>query len=159
VPCRVAAGVDHALDLGALARLIYQPADLVFGPLTLTAYNAALQVAATRPEHEAKMISDRTRATLAAAKGRGKRLGGLGGRTGTAADCAKARRAKSFAAESRAADLAPVIEDIRTAGSNSLRSIARELDQRGISAPLGGMWSAAQVRAALARMPASRGYL
>ena len=74
-------------------------------------------------EHEAKMISDRTRAALAAAKARGKRLGGFRGRAGTAADCAKARRAKSLAAKSRAADLAPVIEDIRTAGANSLRSI------------------------------------
>jgi hypothetical protein len=67
-------------------------------------------------EHEAKMISDRTRAALSAAKARGKRLGGFRGRAGTAADCAKARRAKSLAATSRAADLAPVIEDMRTGG-------------------------------------------
>ena len=51
----------------------------------------------------------------------------------------------------RDADLAPVIEDIRTAGANSLRSIAKELNERGISAPRGGIWSAAQVRAAIAR--------
>ena len=37
----------------------------------------------------------------------------------------------------RAAD-APVIEDIRTAGANSLRSIAKELNERGIFAPRGG---------------------
>ena len=105
-------------------------------------------------EHEAKMISDRTRAALAAAKARGKRRGGFRGRAGTAADCAKARRAKSLPAKSRAADLAPVIEDIRIAGSNSLRSIAKELNERGISAPRGGVWSAAQVRAAMARISA-----
>jgi DNA invertase Pin-like site-specific DNA recombinase len=112
-----------------------------------------IHIMAAIAEHEAKMISDRTRTALAAAKARGKRLvGGFRGRAGTAADCAKARRAKSLAAKSRAADLAPVIEDIRTAGANSLRSIAKELNERGISAPRGGVWSAAQVRAAIARI-------
>ena len=53
----------------------------------------------------------RTRTALAAAKARGKRLGGFRGRARTAADCAKARWAKSLAAKSRAADLAPGIED------------------------------------------------
>jgi DNA invertase Pin-like site-specific DNA recombinase len=115
-----------------------------------------IHIMAAIAEHEAKMISDRARAALAAAKARGKRLGGFRGRAGTAADCAKARRVKSLAAKSRAADLAPIIEEIRTTGANSLRSIAKELNERGISAPRGGVWSAAQVRAAIARMPALR---
>ena len=84
------------------------------------------------PPYEPRLISDRTRAALAASKARGKRLGGFRGRAGTAADCAKARRAKSLAVKSRAADLAPVSEDIRTAGANSLRPIAKELNGRGI---------------------------
>src|SRR6478672_11468001 len=112
-----------------------------------------IHIMAAIAEHEAKMISDRTRAALAAAKARGKRLGGFRGRAGTAADCAKAQT-KSLAVKARTADLAPVIEDIRTAGANSLRSVAKELNVRGISAPRGGMWSAAQVRAAIARIPA-----
>jgi DNA invertase Pin-like site-specific DNA recombinase len=106
-----------------------------------------IHIMAAIAEHEAKMISDRTRAALAAARARGKRLGGFRGRAGTAADCAKARRAKS---------LAPVIEDIRISGAASLRSIAKELNGRGISAPRGGIWSASQVRAAMARIPAAR---
>jgi DNA invertase Pin-like site-specific DNA recombinase len=112
-----------------------------------------IHIMAAIAEHEAKMISDRTRAALAAAKARGKRLGGFRGRAGTAADCAKARQAKSLAATARAADIAPVIDDIRTAGANSLRSIAKELNERGITAPRGGVWSGAQVRAVMARMP------
>jgi DNA invertase Pin-like site-specific DNA recombinase len=122
----------------------------------LQANRLTIHIMAAIAEHEAKMISDRTRAALAAARARGKRLGGFRGRAGTAADCAKARRAKSLAAKSRAADLAPVIEDIRIAGAASLRSIAKELNGRGISAPRGGIWSAAQVRAAMARIPAAR---
>jgi DNA invertase Pin-like site-specific DNA recombinase len=111
-----------------------------------------IHIMAAIAEHEAKMISERTRAALAAAKGRGKRLGGFRGRVGTAADCAKARHARSDNANARAADLAPVIEDIKARGAKSLRSIAKQLNERGISAPRGGEWSAAQVRVAIARI-------
>jgi resolvase-like protein len=111
-----------------------------------------IHIMATIAEHEAKLISDRTRSALAAAKARGKRLGGFRGRPGTAADCAKARRARSASADARAADLAPVIEDIRTAGAKSLGEIARELDAREISAARGGQWSAAQVRMLFKRL-------
>jgi DNA invertase Pin-like site-specific DNA recombinase len=116
-----------------------------------------IHIMAAIAEHEVMMISDRTRGSLAAAKARGYRLGGFRGRAGTAADCAKAREAKSLAAKFRAADLAPVIEDIRIAGATSLRSIAKELNERRISAPRGGLWSAAQVRAAMARISRRRG--
>ena len=111
-----------------------------------------IHIMAAIAEHEAKMISDRTRAALAAAKARGKRLGGFRGRAGTAADCAKARRARSAAANARAADLGVVIEDIKATGATSLRAIAKELNGRGISAPRGGEWSGAQVRAVMARV-------
>src|SRR6516164_8523282 len=106
-----------------------------------------IHIMAAIAEHETKMISDRTRAALAAAKARGKRLGGYRGRAGTANDCANARRARSAAANARAADLGVVIEDIKATGATSLRAIAKELNGRGISAPRGGEWSGAQVRA------------
>jgi Recombinase len=93
-----------------------------------------------------------TRSALAAAKAQGKRLGGFRGRPGTAADCAKAREARSASADARAADLAPVIEGIRAAGANSLGDIARELNARDISAPRGGQWSPAQVRLLVKRL-------
>jgi hypothetical protein len=83
-----------------------------------------------------------SRAALAAAKARGKRLGGFRGR-GTAADCARARQARTKSADARVADLAPVINDIRAGGAQSLRAIAAELNERGISAARGGEWSAA----------------
>jgi DNA invertase Pin-like site-specific DNA recombinase len=102
-------------------------------------------------EHEAKMISERTRAALAAAKARGVRLGGFRGRAGTASDCAKARQARTTKAATRAADLVPLIRDIRARGATSLRAIARELNARGITAPRGGNWLAPQVAAVLAR--------
>jgi DNA invertase Pin-like site-specific DNA recombinase len=113
-----------------------------------------IHIMAAVAEHEARMISDRTRAALQSAKARGIKLGGFRGRAGTAADCAKARQAKSAAAAARVADLAPVIAEIRATGHTSLRAIASSLDFRGIPAPRGGKWSAPQVRSALARLSA-----
>jgi DNA invertase Pin-like site-specific DNA recombinase len=97
-----------------------------------------IHIMAAVAEHEARLISDRTRAALASAKAHGVKLGGYRGRAGTAADCAKARQAKSAAAAARVADLAPVIAEIRAAGRTSLRAIASTLDCRGIAAPRGG---------------------
>jgi DNA invertase Pin-like site-specific DNA recombinase len=111
-----------------------------------------IHIMAAIAEHEAKSISDRTRAALAAAKARGKRLGGFRGRPGTAGDCAKARQARSASANARAADLAPVIEDIRAAGAKSLGDVASGLNARDISAPRGGLWSPAQVRLLFKRL-------
>ncbi len=48
------------------------------------------------------MISARTKAALAAAKVRGRVLGGFRGRPGTAADTAKARTAQKRNADARA---------------------------------------------------------
>jgi hypothetical protein len=53
--------------------------------------------------------------------------------------------AKATRVAARMADLAPVLNELRNAGA-SLRGMARELNERGIAAPRGGAWSAAQVR-------------
>jgi DNA invertase Pin-like site-specific DNA recombinase len=97
-------------------------------------------------EHEAKMISERTRAALAAAKARGTPLGGWRGHSGTPADLAKARAIRTAKADSRAKDLLPTIRQLQSEGALSLRAIAEGLNARGITACRGGAWSAAQVR-------------
>jgi hypothetical protein len=50
----------------------------------------------------------------------------------------------------RAADLMPVIDEIKAKGASSLREIAAALNERGIPAPRGGEWSAVQVQRILA---------
>lgn len=60
----------------------------------------------------------------------------------------RARQAQR--AGERAQDLAPVIAAVREDGAASLRQIAAALDDRGIPAARGGVWSAAQVRGFLA---------
>lgn len=110
-----------------------------------------IHILAAVAEHEAKMISERTRAALAAAKARGRALGGFRGRAGTATDLAKARAARAAKADSRAADLAPTIRQLRSEGAHSLRAIAAGLNSIGITAYRGGAWSAGQVRSLLRR--------
>lgn len=94
---------------------------------------------------ERKMISTRTKAALAAAKARGVKLGGDRGATVSPEARAKGAIAVQTRVASRAADLAPIIAEIRAAGALSLREIAAALDERGIPTVRGGRWSATQV--------------
>ena len=81
------------------------------------------------------MISARTRGALAAAKVRGKSLGGFRGRAGSCTDLEKARAVRVANAKQRATDLAPTIRALQAEGANSLRSIAAGLNARRITCP------------------------
>jgi DNA invertase Pin-like site-specific DNA recombinase len=104
-------------------------------------------------ELEAGLISARTKAALAAAKARGKRLGGFRGRAGTAEDTAKARVARSAAANAHAAALAPIIARLDPGGTASLRALAAVLEAEGVPTPSGrGAWTPAGVARLKARI-------
>lgn len=102
-------------------------------------------------EEEARMISARTKAALAAAKARGVKLGGDRGATISAEVRTKGNAARLAKACARAADLSEIIGQIRAEGSSSLREIASALNDRGIPTARGGLWSAVQVQRVLAR--------
>jgi DNA invertase Pin-like site-specific DNA recombinase len=112
-----------------------------------------VHILAAVAEHEAKVISERTKAALAAAKRRGVKLGGF--RAG-AKLTAKARQAGVEAnkkrADARAADLAPIIRELRATRITSLRRIADALNRRGIRTPRGKQWLAGSVSQLLARL-------
>ena len=120
-----------------------------------------VHILAAVAEHEALMISARTKSALAAARVRGVILGGLRGShdrmalmagKGNAASAAK----RSASAAKRNADLYPVIAHIQAVGSTSPQKIADALNERGITAAKGGKWSAIQVRRVQARTAASK---
>jgi DNA invertase Pin-like site-specific DNA recombinase len=100
---------------------------------------------------ERKMISTRTKAALAAAKARGVKLGGQRQRADGSivkidADAiAKGRAVRIAKAQARAADIAPIVADIKESGTASLRQIAAGLNDRGIPTARGARWSAVQV--------------
>jgi DNA invertase Pin-like site-specific DNA recombinase len=111
-----------------------------------------VHIMASMAEYEAKAISARTKAALAAAKARGTQLGGLRW------DITKvAKRGRQIALEVRQEkaakyreDLMPVIDAIRQRGANTLKAIADGLNADGTPAPRGGEWSPAQVHRILA---------
>jgi DNA invertase Pin-like site-specific DNA recombinase len=94
-------------------------------------------------EHEREQISKRTKDALAAAKMRGTRLGRHGAEV-----LAPAHRS---AAVRRAAELAPVLGELTSAGL-SARAIAAELTRRRVPTPRGGAWHAQTVLRMLNRL-------
>jgi hypothetical protein len=80
------------------------------------------------------MISARTKAALAAASARGVTLG--------SPQLAKARKRAVASirvlADQNAANVLPVIREMRRAGASSLHQIADALNARGFTAPPGG---------------------
>jgi DNA invertase Pin-like site-specific DNA recombinase len=94
-------------------------------------------------EDEAQRISDRTKAALAKSK---KKLGGFRGRVPTNKDRAAAREALRARSAARAADLKPVIDEIRASGATTWKAIASELNRRGIPTATGvGEWQSMSV--------------
>lgn len=117
-----------------------------------TANRLTIHVLAAVAEHEAAMISARTKAALAAAKARGVRLGNPHSHIVKEAVKGNQRSiaARRETAAKRAADLLPVIQSIQEEGATSLRQMASVLNEREIPAPRGGTWSAMQVARILA---------
>jgi DNA invertase Pin-like site-specific DNA recombinase len=87
---------------------------------------------------ERKMISARTKAALTVAKARGLRLGKPGNLRNQDKGRVSGRVRRTEIAGERAADLRPIIADVRVFGGSSLRQIAAGLNQRGIPTARGG---------------------
>lgn len=109
-----------------------------------------VHILAAVAEHEASMISVRTKAALKAAKDRGVALGGQRGSISRMVTmAAKGARASAMVRQSAAAkrrdDLLPVIEDLKAKGVTSLRALADELNSAGLTTARGGRWTATQV--------------
>jgi DNA invertase Pin-like site-specific DNA recombinase len=104
-----------------------------------------VQQMAAVAELERGLISQRTKAALAAST---KQLGGYRG--GPVPDAAKATAARQEAADAFAADVGPMAAEMRAAG-RSLRQIAAELTAQGVRTPRGGAWTADAVRRVLER--------
>lgn len=105
-------------------------------------------------EEEAKAISARTKAALAARKARGLPLGNPASlHPAEPAVLSRARTAWSAKAAEHAAMVLPAIQELKASGL-SLRATAREMTSRGFTTTRGGPWSAAQVSAVLRRSEA-----
>ena len=114
-----------------------------------------LRVYAAMAQRERELISERTRAALAAAKARGRQLGGdRGFRPAVGPDVKAAALARTTAAERAAWQVQPAIEEARAAGATSLHAIAAVLNREGVATPRGGAWTATAVRRVMLRVEA-----
>jgi DNA invertase Pin-like site-specific DNA recombinase len=110
-----------------------------------------LHLFAALAQKERALISQRTREALQAAKARGVVLGN------PKLDDVRARAhaANKAEADRFAANVKPIIEQIKAGGATSLRAIARALDARGVPTARGGSWTPVQVSAIVQRTEAS----
>ncbi len=112
-----------------------------------TVNRLTVHILAAVAEEEARMISARTKAALAAAKARGVRLGNPNLAAGSPAQARAANAVKTGRAQARAADVLPFIEQARRAGAITLQQFADALVARGVPTPSGrgGRWRPVQV--------------
>lgn len=108
---------------------------------------------AAMAQKERELISERTRAALAAAKARGQSLGGdRGYRPSAGPDTAAAALARHGAAERTAHRLQLELERLHTKGIRSHARLAHALTSLGIPSPRGsGSWTHTTVARVLAR--------
>jgi DNA invertase Pin-like site-specific DNA recombinase len=111
-----------------------------------SANRLTLGILALVAEDEARAISARTKAALAAAKARGTVLGTPANLTNFELGIRNSAEIRKAAAQRRAEDLQPVIGELKKTGISSASAIARELSARSIPAPRGGAWRATQVQ-------------
>jgi DNA invertase Pin-like site-specific DNA recombinase len=105
-----------------------------------------VHILAAVAEHEAEMISTRTKAALAQAKARGVKLGNPRGVGPKNAEKGRVMGLKTRQREAAKLheQLLPLVQSLRDS-AHSYARIAQEFNHRGIPAPRGGQWTATQV--------------
>jgi DNA invertase Pin-like site-specific DNA recombinase len=154
--CRLTGATLVIAKLDRLARNVHFVSGLMESGVDFVALDVpqanrfTIHILAAVAEHEAKLISERTRAALAAAKARGRKLGNpeqgarnLRARDGRALGIA----AIKANADRRARTLEGVVREFRA--GRSLRGLAQAMNDRHIRTARGGCWHAASV----ARLP------
>jgi len=104
-----------------------------------------LHIRASMSQEEARLISERTKAALQAAKARGTRLGN----PQIAGLVARHRKA----AKAKALTYAPIVNVLRANGL-STRQLAVALNERGIASPGGGRWHTSNAHKLIQRLTA-----
>jgi DNA invertase Pin-like site-specific DNA recombinase len=148
-----------ARNVDLLRSLVASDVDLAFCDLPHVPPGATgrfmLTVMASVAELEAGLISERTKAALVAAKARGVKLGNPNGARalrGKQRGNKEAVAAIKARADQRAANIRTMVEDLHSHGVTSVRSIATELNARGILTPRGGAWHPTSVVRLLRRI-------
>lgn len=166
--CRLHRATLAIAKLDRLARNVAFIANLMEGGVDFVACDMphanrlTLHIMAAMAEYERRVISDRTKAALAAAKARGVKVGNPNGATHLRQRCkdaatlsAEARRRR---ANSAAMTMKPILDGLCDEGITAASALATILNERGIPTVSGGRWHATQVRRIQHRLcPAGNG--
>jgi DNA invertase Pin-like site-specific DNA recombinase len=134
-------------DVHFISGLMAHRVPFVVAELGADADPFMLHLYAALAEKERALISQRTKAALAAKKAQGVKLGNP-----RAAEAAvKAQAAHRASADRFAANILPVVDSIRASGISSHAGIAAVLNARGVHTARGGRWHATTVRNLLTR--------
>jgi len=135
-------------DVAFISGLMAQRVPFVVAELGMDAEPFMLHIYAALAEKERSLIAERTRVALAQAKQRGAKLGN---RTNLEEASKLGREAQVHAADAFAANVLPLVRQIRAAGVSSLADIAGALNARGVQTARGGLWHASTVHNLLKR--------
>jgi DNA invertase Pin-like site-specific DNA recombinase len=174
--CRLHGATLIIAKLDRLARNVAFISNLMESGVEFTAVDfpqanrLTVHILAAVAEHEREMTSKRTKDALASKrafyarltdqekaelrlKGKATQLGGNRGKIHLVAKQGALASAvvRSTRAKRRAADIGPIVADIRASGATSLRQIAAALNERHIRTARGKEWTATQVMRVLER--------
>jgi DNA invertase Pin-like site-specific DNA recombinase len=135
-------------DVAFVSGLMAQRVPFIVAELGRDADPFMLHLYAALAEKERRLISERTKAALAAKKAAGARLGNP---RNVAQAGELGRGIQTIAADQFVAGLMPVIQAIRSTGLITLEAMTQALNQRGIRSARGGRWYASSVANLLAR--------
>jgi DNA invertase Pin-like site-specific DNA recombinase len=139
-------------DVHFISGLMTQRVPFVVAELGSGTDPFVLHLYAALAEKERAMIAGRTKAALAAKKAQGVLLGN---RTNLAEAQALGAATNKRKAVADAANVLPIIDEIKAAGCTSLRAITAALNARGIRTARGGAWHVTTLRNVLARRQAA----
>ena len=135
-------------DVAFISGLMAQRVPFNVAELGADADPFMLHLYAALAEKERRLISERTKAALAAREAQGLKLGNP---SDPAAAAFIGRRACMAEADRFAASIMPIVDSLRMSGITSYRGIARALNARGIRTARGGTWQVSNVRNLIAR--------
>ena len=130
-------------DVAFIAGLMAQRVPFIVAELGLDADPFMLHLYAALAEKERRLISERTRAALAARKTQGAKLGNPRNASEAAA---LGRASQGLAADAFAANVLPILASMRDAGVTDLRGLAAALNSRGVRTARGGRWHVSNVK-------------
>jgi DNA invertase Pin-like site-specific DNA recombinase len=135
-------------DVAFVSGLMAQRVPFIVAELGRDADPFMLHLYAALAEKERRLISERTKAALAAKKAQGTSLGNP---KNLAAAGSIGRQALAASADAFAAGLIPIIQALQSSGATTLDALTRGLNERGVRSARGARWHVSSVANLLSR--------